>query len=980
MDGILQSPPFLPPRTMDLKPITPPVSPKDESLPMLSPSKTPPPPPPRSPLRPSPRSVTSFNTIVDLYTRRDTIATIRTDRLETMDSRRKSVASLSALLDQFSLDSPLMLPTPATEYSIPDTLSLLDNKPLPIPPNDDSPVSSPTATISLGTDASETSTVSTLTVAPVITKREHAMKELLSSERAYASDLAFVQNVHIPMALGKSAPFHLPRPITPPRSSSSSARTVSTSSESSNSYYFGPPMTKEDVRTIFGNITELAMFSDMFSERLQEALGDVLEDGKGEDWVGALFLEIIPLMEPPYKTYITRHPNAINHLNSLPQTPALANYLAQTQNLASSVTHAWDLPSLLIKPVQRLLKYSLLLGTIIEQTPDGHGDKENLREARRRMEEVARGVNEGRRRMEVVKEVLTGRTDVGKPAMLQKKLSIGKSSQVSVGRMKSMSMGLRSVRPKEENDESVLVAGYEKQLRKSEAFAREFAKDIIGWAQTVRASQTHLRAWAIDFGRTIGISDEQPSEAFNAFLDVIDVRLMPLCQELDEVVKNELFPELARLLDTLKAPIRLLAAMHSLEPLHYSLLNLNYSKHRPPPSMIEASQNYMALRGQLASDLPKYLELFDKGIVICIRHFACRQTEFWSTVREQWGALWDCLRMEGETNAGCEETLTLWWSRYSEVDEVISRLNILKRERPVKPTRSWASCPPPGSNNSSMESHSARNETPLPNSTSSSFADSSVRHRSVGSLDSAAMRSVRRSPSMESLPSQSYSHYGVKSRPGTPESLSRSKARSNTSPLPASSSQPSLNMHTLSGYPSRAYSMTDHASIDSRSDYPGRKSRSSSFSQKLSETLRAPLRRSPSQKSITSQRSDISRSSQKRFPTLNLDNSSAPPLPQQGDYFDLNLMPPPNTPVMYYVTAVHECNPPKGNVYGKLPFFRLSVGDIFGVLFELGHPSELKDLCIIVGESEEDCLLVVKGEDGNHGLALASFLEQIQVS
>lgn len=52
-------------------------------------------------------------------------------------------------------------------------------------------------------------------------------------------------------------------------------------------------MTKEDVRIIFGNITDLAVFSEMFSERLQDALGDVLEDGKGDDWVGALFLEMV---------------------------------------------------------------------------------------------------------------------------------------------------------------------------------------------------------------------------------------------------------------------------------------------------------------------------------------------------------------------------------------------------------------------------------------------------------------------------------------------------------------------------------------------------------------------------------------------------------------------------------------------------------------------------------------------------------------
>ena len=52
-------------------------------------------------------------------------------------------------------------------------------------------------------------------------------------------------------------------------------------------------MTKDDVRIIFGNIAELAEFSSMFTDRLQEALGDILEDGDGEDWVGALFLEIV---------------------------------------------------------------------------------------------------------------------------------------------------------------------------------------------------------------------------------------------------------------------------------------------------------------------------------------------------------------------------------------------------------------------------------------------------------------------------------------------------------------------------------------------------------------------------------------------------------------------------------------------------------------------------------------------------------------
>jgi hypothetical protein len=54
-------------------------------------------------------------------------------------------------------------------------------------------------------------------------------------------------------------------------------------------------MTREDTKIIFSNIAELALFSDMFVERLEQALGSVLDGGVGDDFVGALFLEIVRL-------------------------------------------------------------------------------------------------------------------------------------------------------------------------------------------------------------------------------------------------------------------------------------------------------------------------------------------------------------------------------------------------------------------------------------------------------------------------------------------------------------------------------------------------------------------------------------------------------------------------------------------------------------------------------------------------------------
>ena len=42
-----------------------------------------------------------------------------------------------------------------------------------------------------------------------MTKRQHALHELLSSERAYASDLALIRAIHIPLALGNFGYFFL---------------------------------------------------------------------------------------------------------------------------------------------------------------------------------------------------------------------------------------------------------------------------------------------------------------------------------------------------------------------------------------------------------------------------------------------------------------------------------------------------------------------------------------------------------------------------------------------------------------------------------------------------------------------------------------------------------------------------------------------------------------------------------------------------
>jgi hypothetical protein len=65
-------------------------------------------------------------------------------------------------------------------------------------------------------------------------------------------------------------------------------------------------------------------------------------------------------------------------------------------------SQAWDLNSFLIKPVQRVLKYPLLLKELKNTTEPDHPDYAMLTDAIRRMKLVATAINEGKRRKELV--------------------------------------------------------------------------------------------------------------------------------------------------------------------------------------------------------------------------------------------------------------------------------------------------------------------------------------------------------------------------------------------------------------------------------------------------------------------------------------------------------------------------------------------------------------------------------------------------
>ncbi|KAG2136833.1 hypothetical protein BD769DRAFT_1352221 [Suillus cothurnatus] len=876
------------------------------------------------------------------------------------------------------------------------------------------------------------------TPAPAITKRQHALLELLTSERAYASDLALIRDVYMRLASGYPPPFNFScaRPVSGsevsnPGSSSSSESTKSSSGTCSSLSSRTPPLSVADTRIIFRNISELAVLSDMLVSKLETAIE---EGGKG---VGEVFLEVVPLFAPPYTTYITAHPRALAHLDALstpPQlTPQFSRWLKESKELVEAHTHAWDLPSLLIKPVQRLLKYGLLLGAVISATPEpleGTAGLDKLREAKQKVEEVARAVNEGRRRVEVVREVLgSGHTKDGPGAG-----GIGSIGIPKVG-------VVNSFQPDPENAEAALLEALESRLKSHITTLSQLARDAFGYSRTLHTLFGALVKWGWAFAGVIGVTVSpelsQNNSTFDAFLSLC-TGLVELVQELEHELHAHILPSLQSLKGTSVAPLKLLSALHTLQPLHMHLLHLPITrKQRPSEALLQASQSYVALRGQLALELPVYVKLLERGIDGVVLDLARGMEAFWGVVRERWGELWDALRVEGEglgeestgvtrnsmeradRPAGGGETVRVWRERWGDVLGVLGSLAV------VNPPKNSQNSYDPRNSQSSYESRSPQNSydhcssqslsssfnTPSRTSHSNSY-DMPGRRRS-GSTNNIPTGPILRKPSDESLHSgksgKSGKSYKNNSSPGT----STGRGVDDVPPMPPALQPPSRSRNSVSPArlkPTRMKSLPGPilSNIPFVLDPPPSPSSFATFDEEREDNDRDRGRGSQRRPSLKSKITDTLRPSHHRTRSSSVKSLGAPSSLAPSYYSTDSALPAyqmpttptrthsPHTPTrrttdlqglraLYQCAAIHMCIPPAGVSYRGLPFFELRSGDTFDVLREYGHPSTHPDLPLYVDDGE-DCLLLVReltdaeggGRDakvrGEVGWALASFL------
>lgn len=153
----------------------------------------------------------------------------------------------------------------------------------------------------------------------------------------------------------------------------------------------------QDLIILFGNIPEVLNASRLFVGLLRQYVPNYitaestslnpnssfqpLQDITSN--VGSLFLEYLPTMEKAFKVYCTQNEFQMNTFYRIQNlaTPTVEKWLSESSERSKKYTKAWTLDSLLIKPTQRLLKYPLLLQSMLKNTSKKHPDYPSLSKA-----------------------------------------------------------------------------------------------------------------------------------------------------------------------------------------------------------------------------------------------------------------------------------------------------------------------------------------------------------------------------------------------------------------------------------------------------------------------------------------------------------------------------------------------------------------------------------------------------------------------
>ncbi|XP_070842461.1 rho guanine nucleotide exchange factor 4 isoform X5 [Chaetodon trifascialis] len=156
---------------------------------------------------------------------------------------------------------------------------------------------------------------------------------------------------------------------------------------------------EEQLRTIFGNIEEIYRFQRKFLKGLEKKFN---KEQPHLSEIGCCFLEHQTDFQI-YSEYCNNHPNACIQLSKLMKVNKYVFFFEACRLLQKMIDISLD--GFLLTPVQKICKYPLQLAELLKYTNPQHRDYKDVEAALNAMKNVARLINERKRRLENIDKI-----------------------------------------------------------------------------------------------------------------------------------------------------------------------------------------------------------------------------------------------------------------------------------------------------------------------------------------------------------------------------------------------------------------------------------------------------------------------------------------------------------------------------------------------------------------------------------------------
>jgi len=478
-------------------------------------------------------------------------------------------------------------------------------------------------------------------------------------------------------------------------------------------------LTSSDVRVIFAHLEACCAFAEDTASIMAASMGtfarskkvnasEVTVDlDKEDDSLGETFLGLMARIRGVYIDYCSRHEASMLRLqevmNSSPKTQA---FFKECTELARKQTNAWDLGSLLIKPVQRVLKYPLLIQQILNSTSSTHPDYNNLVLAFDEIQGVADEINQVKKRKDLADNIITGRVKDARNATT--------SGSTMKGKKKS------HAKLREDNGlivpvgaEEAAVEDYPKLMKRFHVLSenvQKFGPQCTTWSMSLRDSyESQLRIMIairrvyrlqleeIDSEGITRIKPNKETTREEETLITVYIRLLRRIlgeswHQLDQDIRSTIAPMTNQIHRMFESPrLVMVKRDERLGEYHRYRQSLMAGK-QPDKRVLENANGFIALNAQLVEELPLFIFGVQSLLDVGVQAFARLQAGFFDQVRTQVMEYWsEVAKREGDIVIASDGSglptmrhinhVRAFWDRHSVSAGWIDSLSIIQRRR-----------------------------------------------------------------------------------------------------------------------------------------------------------------------------------------------------------------------------------------------------------------------------------------------------------